>query len=119
MLVVLDLDPDVKQEVIYLKKSLFAQIGIQEYSAESKWKNPAATFVLPDVYCIERQECFDVDLCANPPEDEESPLVSVYAWSSVSINEIACFLTFWVTYFHRHRNNGFAAGAAVLTISIK
>lgn len=71
VLVVLDLDPDVKQEVIYLKKSLFAQIGIQEYSSATKWDNPAAAFVLPDVYCVECHECYDVDLCATPPEDEE------------------------------------------------
>jgi DNA polymerase epsilon subunit 1 len=83
VLVVLDLDPDVKQEVIYLKKSLFAQIGVQEYSGETKWKNPAATFVLPDVYCMECHECFDVDLCATPPEDEESRSVSVFYFSSL------------------------------------
>lgn len=77
VLVVLDLDPDVKQEVIYLKKSLFAQIGVQEYSADTLWKNPAAIFVLPDVYCMECHECYDVDLCATPPEDEESTVVSV------------------------------------------
>lgn len=74
VLVILDLDPDVKQEVIYLKKSLFAQIGVQEYSAATKWENPAAAFVLPDVYCMECHECYDVDLCATPPDDEESTL---------------------------------------------
>ena len=77
VLIVLDLDPDVKQEVIYLKKSLFAQIGVQEYSAETHWKNPAAVFVLPDVYCMECHECYDVDLCATPPDDEEANVVSV------------------------------------------
>jgi DNA polymerase epsilon subunit 1 len=71
ILVVLDLDSDVKQEVIYLKKSLFAQIGIQEYSGATQWQNPAAAFVLPDVYCAECHECYDVDLCATPPVDDE------------------------------------------------
>ena len=75
VLTVLELDPDVKQEVIYLKKSLFAQIGVQEYSAATKWSNPAAAFVLPDVYCMECHECYDVDLCATPPEEDgEAPL---------------------------------------------
>ena len=79
VLVVLDLDSDVKQEVIYLKKSLFAQIGIQEYSSATHWKNPAATFVLPDVYCMECHECYDVDLCATLPDDEEeSSSVSIF-----------------------------------------
>lgn len=73
VLVVLDLDPDVKQEVIYLKKSLFAQIGVQEYSAATYWKNPAAAFTLPDVHCMECHECRDVDLCVILPEDEDSP----------------------------------------------
>jgi len=72
VLVILDLDPDVKQEVIYLKKSLFAQIGVQEYSAATAWKNPAAAFTLPDVHCMECHECRDVDLCVTLPEDEES-----------------------------------------------
>ena len=74
ILVVLELDPDVKQEVIYMKKSLFAQIGVQEYSAATQWLNPAAAFVLPDVYCMECHECYDVDLCATPPEDEQSSM---------------------------------------------
>ena len=46
------------------------QIGIQEYSAVTKWRNPAASFVLPDVHCAECHECIDVDLCATPPDDE-------------------------------------------------
>jgi len=72
VLVVLELDPDVKQEVIYLKKSLFAQIGVQEYAAATAWKNPAAAFTLPDVHCMECHECRDVDLCATLPDDEET-----------------------------------------------
>ncbi|KAL3782437.1 hypothetical protein HJC23_006010 [Cyclotella cryptica] len=72
VLVVLDLDPDVKQEVIYLKKSLFAQIGVQEYSEVTQWKNPAASFMLRDVYCSECHECRDVDLCVISPDDEET-----------------------------------------------
>ena len=78
VLKVLDLDPDVKQEVIYLKKSLFAQIGVQEYSSVTKWENPAAAFVLPDVYCMECHECYDVDLCATPPDEEASTSVSIF-----------------------------------------
>ena len=76
VLTVLNLDPDVKQEVIYLKKSLFAQIGVHEYSAVTEWKNPAASFILPDVYCAECHECRDVDLCAIPPEESDSDTVS-------------------------------------------
>jgi len=72
VLVILDLDQDVKQEVVYLRKSLFAQIGVQEYSSITHWKNPSASFILPDVYCMECHECRDVDLCVIIPEEEES-----------------------------------------------
>jgi DNA polymerase epsilon subunit 1 len=81
VLTVLNLDPDVKQEVIYLKKSLFAQIGVQEYSAVTQWKNPAASFMLPDVYCSECHECRDVDLCVIPPDVEETASVSAFVRS--------------------------------------
>ncbi|KAL7468775.1 hypothetical protein ACHAXS_009012 [Conticribra weissflogii] len=72
VLIILDLDQDVKQEVVYLRKSLFAQIGLQEYSSASHWKNPSASFILPDVFCMECHECRDVDLCVTLPEEEES-----------------------------------------------
>jgi DNA polymerase epsilon subunit 1 len=70
VIVVLELDPDVDKEVQNLKKSLLAQIGIQEYSSQAKWENPCASFILPDVFCSECQESRDVDLCVIPPPDE-------------------------------------------------
>ncbi|EJK73672.1 hypothetical protein THAOC_04692, partial [Thalassiosira oceanica] len=81
ILVVLDLDPDTRQETTYLRKSLFAQIGIQEYSAVTKWRNPAASFVLPDVHCAECHECIDVDLCATPPDDDDGGPSGGRHWS--------------------------------------
>jgi len=70
IIVILELDPDVDTEVQHLKKSLLAQIGVQEYSTQAKWENPCASFVLPDVFCAECQECRDVDLCILPSVDE-------------------------------------------------
>ncbi len=70
VMVVLELDPDVDTEVQKLKKSLLSQIGVQEYSAQAVWKNPCSSFVLPDVFCSECQECRDVDLCILPPVDQ-------------------------------------------------
>ena len=67
-----------------MKKSLFAQIEIQEYSSATQWKNPAAAFVLPDVYCMECHECYDVDLCATPLDDEEPSSVSIFILSLIS-----------------------------------
>lgn len=63
VIVVLELDPDVYTEVQQLKKSLLAQISVQEYSSVAKWENPCASFVLPDVFCTQCQECRDLDLC--------------------------------------------------------
>ena len=71
VIVVLELDPDVDAEVQQLKKSLLAQINVQEYSIQAKWENPCASFILPDVFCAECQECRDVDLCILPPADED------------------------------------------------
>lgn len=72
VIVVLELDPDVDNEVQQLKKSLLAQIGVQEYSAQTKWENPCASFILPDVFCSQCQECRDLDLCILPPVEEEN-----------------------------------------------
>jgi DNA polymerase epsilon subunit 1 len=77
VIVVLELDPDVDKEVQNLKKSLLAQIGIQEYSNQAKWENPCASFILPDIFCSECQESRDVDLCVIPPPDENQ----IDAWT--------------------------------------
>mmetsp|Transcript_10051 Transcript_10051/g.21731 ORF Transcript_10051/g.21731 Transcript_10051/m.21731 type:complete len:889 (+) Transcript_10051:1-2667(+) len=71
ILVVLELDPDVEREVAMLKKSLFSQLGVQEYSSQTKWVNPCASMVLPDLFCTECNEARDVNLCALPPADED------------------------------------------------
>ena len=70
VIAVLELDPDVDTEVQHLKKSLLAQIGVQEYSAQAKWENPCASFILSDVFCSQCQECRDVDLCILPALEE-------------------------------------------------
>lgn len=77
VIVVLELDPDVDKEVQNLKKSLLAQIGVQEYSNQAKWENPCASFILPDIFCSECQESRDVDLCVIPPPDENQ----IGAWT--------------------------------------
>ena len=70
ILVILELDPDVETEVQMLKKSLFSQVGIQEYSNEAKWSNPCANLVLPDVFCTVCQDSRDIDLCILSSGDE-------------------------------------------------
>lgn len=68
---VLSLDNDVEDEVQALKRSLFAQLGIAEYSSSAIWKNPCPTLVLPDVFCTECHESRDINLCHIPPSDSD------------------------------------------------
>lgn len=70
--VILELDSDVYTEVQQLKKSLLAQISVQEYSSKARWVNPCASFILPGVFCSECQECRDLDLCILPVPTEDS-----------------------------------------------
>lgn len=71
IIAVLELDSDIHTEVQKLKRDLLTQINIQEYSHEAQWKNPCASFILPDVFCTECQECRDIDLCILPPIEED------------------------------------------------
>jgi DNA polymerase epsilon subunit 1 len=63
ILVVLELDSDMEGTVHMVKKSLLAQIGVEEYATEVKWVNPCASFILRDVFCRKCFQCRDVDLC--------------------------------------------------------
>jgi DNA polymerase epsilon subunit 1 len=71
VIAVLELDSDVYTEVQQLKKSLLAQISVQEYSSRARWVNPCASFVLPNVFCSECQECRDLNLCILPISTEQ------------------------------------------------
>jgi DNA polymerase epsilon subunit 1 len=71
VMVVLELDQEVDTEVHVLKRSLFAQIGIAEYSSLAQWENPCPTFMLPDVFCSECRETRDLNLCYMPASLEE------------------------------------------------
>jgi len=70
VLAILELDNDVQYETHFLKNSLLAQVGVQEYSTSSIWRNPCASFIVSDLYCSECHECRDVNLCVLPPPME-------------------------------------------------
>jgi len=72
VMAVLGLDRELETEVHVLKRSLLAQIGVAEYSEVAKWVNPCKSFVLPDVYCPECQECKDINLCHLTPISDEN-----------------------------------------------
>jgi len=63
VIVVLQLDKDVEYEVQILKRNLLSQIGLQEYSTLTVWENPCATFILPDLCCMECHDVRDTNLC--------------------------------------------------------
>jgi len=89
ILAVLQLDSDVEQEVHLLKKSLLAQIGVQEYAEETVWKNPCASIVLSDVACRECNACTDLDLCVIPPLEELFGKVSIFlCFHNVEYNQL-------------------------------
>ena len=74
---VLRLDSSVEKEVNALNRSLLSQIGVQEYDPSTKWKNPCADFVLPDVFCSECHECRDVNLCVLPNFEYDEKEVNI------------------------------------------
>lgn len=71
VMVVLELDHEVDTEVHVLKRSLFAQVGVAEYSSLAQWENPCKTFMLPDVFCGECRETRDLNLCYIPTSSDE------------------------------------------------
>jgi DNA polymerase epsilon subunit 1 len=69
---VLSLDTDIDNEVQVVKRSLFAQLGVAEYSESAVWKNPCPTLILPDVFCTECHESKDINLCHILPSDDDN-----------------------------------------------
>jgi len=93
VLVILELDNDMQFETHFLKNSLLAQVGVQEYSADSVWKNPCASYIVPDLYCSECHECRDVNLCVLPPlleEDQKATWECLDCNSPYNIELIEC-----------------------------
>ena len=69
---VFSLDSDVVNETAVLRKSALTQIGMHEYSEESKWVDPCNSFILPNVFCEHCECCTNLNLCVvNSGDDEE------------------------------------------------
>jgi DNA polymerase epsilon subunit 1 len=77
----LRLDVDVESEVNALNRSLLSQIGTQEYDPATKWQNPCADFILPDVFCPECHQSCDVNLCILPQMDDDETEVKFHFWA--------------------------------------
>ncbi len=63
---VLGLDSAMAEEVNNLRRMLLAHLGVQEFHAESRFVDPALSFVLDDVICSWCHLCRDVDLLRDP-----------------------------------------------------
>jgi hypothetical protein len=63
----LSLDPYLETEVIRLKRTLLAQLGIKEYSEEAHFEdNASLSFVLRDTICSYCNASVDIDLLRHP-----------------------------------------------------
>lgn len=68
---VFQLDPNIEEEVIRLRRNLLKLIGVGEFSPEAEWKDAFMSYVLPEVICPTCNHCRDIDLCRDPHESEE------------------------------------------------
>jgi hypothetical protein len=77
---VLGLDDRVREELPGLRATLFATLNVGEFSPETKFADPCATVVLPDVVCKACNSIRDLDIVRDEhttvrihyaPEDEE------------------------------------------------
>lgn len=63
---VLGLDTAMAEEVNNLRRLLLAHLKVQEFHAESRFVDPALSFVLSDIICSWCHWCRDVDLLRDP-----------------------------------------------------
>lgn len=68
----LSLDATIEEEVGALKRDLLKLIGIGEFNAEAEWRDPAVSFILPEVICKQCNHCRGVDLCKDPYQGTEN-----------------------------------------------
>jgi len=60
---VLNLEPDLQEDVIKIRRQLLKLIRVNEYSDESKFSYPSLTLVLPDMICEFCNSLRDLDIC--------------------------------------------------------
>ena len=81
VLKVFDLDSDVINETSILKKSALTQMGMHEYSEESKWLDPCNSFILPNVFCEHCDGCMNLNLCVEVEEGGEEEGAATKGWT--------------------------------------
>ena len=68
---VFQLDPNIEEEVIRLRRNLLKLVGVGEFSPEAEWKDQCMSYVLPEVICPTCNHCRDIDLCRDPYESQQ------------------------------------------------
>ncbi|XP_066545416.1 DNA polymerase epsilon catalytic subunit A [Amia ocellicauda] len=63
---VLSLDSNITNQVNKLKRDLLRLVDVGEFSAESQFKDPCQSYILPEVICRHCNFCRDLDLCKDP-----------------------------------------------------
>lgn len=68
---VFQLDVNIEEEVIRLRRNLLKLIGVGEFSPEAEWKDLSMSYILPEVICPTCNHCRDIDLCRDLHESED------------------------------------------------
>jgi len=63
---VLALNKKTEQEMNSIRRNLLKMVGAREFSAETEFKDPSISFLMPDVICGFCNDCRDVDLLRDP-----------------------------------------------------
>jgi DNA polymerase epsilon subunit 1 len=62
----MSLDPTIQSQIRLVKANLLKLVDVRPFAVEAEYRNPCATFVLPDVICSFCNECHDLDICRDP-----------------------------------------------------
>ena len=74
---VFQMDPNIDEQVVRMRRNLLKLIGVGEFSPEADWKDSCQSYVLPEVICSTCNHCRDIDLCRDPYETEDATGVYV------------------------------------------
>ncbi|XP_048444807.1 DNA polymerase epsilon catalytic subunit A isoform X2 [Pyrus x bretschneideri] len=60
---VFSIDQNVIHDVLVMRKNLLKIVRVREFAPEAEFRDPGATFTLPNVICSYCNDCRDLDLC--------------------------------------------------------
>lgn len=63
---VMQMEKNVDQEVVVLRRQLLRNMRVKEYSEEAQFVDPFNSFVIPAVFCPFCNSVRNIDLCSDP-----------------------------------------------------